>query len=125
MPRLNEQTKETAQKDKVRTEDRNKRKPEHTTETTDKTITIHTTEGQYEAILRVDNTNNCPLQEKLGLTRYRISEPPRMMRNIPKYHTTKKLPAGQVLKFDISRPDPDRQLWSRKQKTTRRNPKNA
>ena len=84
MPRPKEQTNETAQKDKVRTEDRNKRKPENATETTDKKITIQTTEGQYEAILRADNTNNCPLQGKLGLTRYRIPEPPRMMRKTPK-----------------------------------------
>ena len=37
-----------------------------------------------------------------------------MMRNIPKYYTTKKLLTEQVLKFDIIRPDPDRQLWNRK-----------
>ena len=56
----------------------------------DKRITIQTTEGQYEAIIRADNTNNCTLQEKLGLTRYRIPEPPETMRNIPEYHTAKK-----------------------------------
>ena len=86
---------------------------------TDKRITIQTAEGQYEAILRVDNTNNCPLQEKLGMTRYSIPEPPEMMHNIPKYHTTKKLLSGQVLKIDISRPDPGRQLWNRKHRNNR------
>ena len=63
------------------------------TKETDIKITIQTTEGQYETILTVDNSNNCPLQQKLGLARYRISEPPRMMRNIPKYYTTKNLQA--------------------------------
>ena len=82
---------------------------------TDRKVTIQTKEGQYEATLRVDNINNCPMQGKLGPARYRISEPPRMMHNIPKYHTTKQIQNGQVLKFDISRPDPGRQLWNRRQ----------
>ena len=30
---------------------------------TDRKITIKTTEGQYETILTVDNTNNCPIQQ--------------------------------------------------------------
>ena len=33
------------------------------TDLTDEKVTIQTTEGQYEATLRVDNTNNCPIQE--------------------------------------------------------------
>ena len=86
---------------------------------TDKKVTIQTKEGQYEATLRVENTNNCPMQEKLGLTRYRISEPPKMMHNIPKYHKTKQIQNVKVLKFDISRPDPGRQLWNRRQESRR------
>ena len=82
-------------------------------------MTIQTTEGRYEATLRVDNTNNCPLQEKLGLTRYSISKPPDMIRNIPKYYTTEKLLSVQILKFDVRRPDPDRQLWNRQQGNNR------
>ena len=39
------------------------------------------------------------------------------MRNIPKYHTTKNLPAGQKLKFDIRNPDPGKQLWNRTNRT--------
>ena len=46
-------------------------------------------------------------------SRYRISKPPRMMRNIPKYYTAKKLQGRQVLKFNIRNPDPIRQLWNR------------
>ena len=84
---------------------------------TDRKVTIQTTEGQYETTLIVDNSNNCPIQQKLGLTRYRILEPPRMMRNIPKYYTTRNLPAGQTLKFDIRNPDPGRQLWNRTNRT--------
>jgi len=40
-----------------------------------------------------------------------------MMRNIPKYYTTKNLLAGQTLKFDIRNPDPGRQLWNRTNRT--------
>ena len=40
------------------------------------------------------------------------------MRNIPKYHTTKQLQNGQVLKFDIRNPDPCRQLWNRRLENT-------
>ena len=38
-----------------------------------------------------------------------------MMHNIPKHHATKQIQNGQVLKFDISRPDTGRQLWNRRQ----------
>ena len=86
---------------------------------TDRKITIQTAEGHYETILTVGNSNNCPLQQKLGLTRYKIPEPPMMMRNIPKYYTTKNLHAGQTLKFDIRNPDPGKQLWNRTNRTQR------
>ena len=52
--------------------------------------TIQTTEGIYEERLTSDNSNNCPIQQKMHRTRYIISEPPRMMRNVPKYYTAKK-----------------------------------
>ena len=84
---------------------------------TDRKITIQTAEGHYETILTVGNSNNCPLQQKLGLTRYKIPEPPMMMRNIPKYYATKNLPAGQPLKFDIRNPDPGKQLRNRTNQT--------
>ena len=75
---------------------------------------IQTTEGSYEAELIESNSNNCPIQKNLNLIRYRISRPPRMMRNIPKYHATKKLQNQEVLKFDIRNPDPVRQMWNRR-----------
>ena len=76
-------------------------------------VTIQTTEGQYERTVEVDNTSNFPLQQRLGLAKYKIPEPPKMMHNIPKYYITKQLSAGQVLKFDIRNPEPTRQLWNR------------
>ena len=54
-------------------------------------VMAHTSEGSYEARLLVDNSNNLPLQKKLNIARYRISEPPIRMLNIPKYYTAKKL----------------------------------
>ena len=59
--------------------------PEHNNSGTiiDTTVTIQTTEGIYEARLAEDNSNNFPIQKKMKLTGYRISNPPRMMRNIP------------------------------------------
>jgi len=41
------------------------------------------------------------------------------MRNIPKYHAKKNLPAGQTLKFDIRNTDPGKQLWNRTNRTKR------
>merc|ERR1712112_78461 len=98
-------------------------KVRNTTETTkqnvpNKTVTVQTKEGQYEATLTVDNDRNFPLREKhgkLGLTRYRISKPPMMMHNIPRYYTTKNLMNRHVLKFDIRKPDPHQQLWNRQE----------
>ena len=87
-----------------------------------KTVTVQTTEGQYEATLTADNDKNCPLREiheKIGLTRYRISRPPMTMRNIPKYYTAKNLTNRQVLKFDIRKPDPHQQLWNRREEERR------
>ena len=48
-----------------------------------------TTEGSYEALLKIDNACNFPLQKKLNLTRYCIAEPPLLRRNVPKFYTTK------------------------------------
>ena len=76
--------------------------------------TIQTRGGIYESELNEGDTNNFPIQTKLGLTRYRISRPPRMMRNIAKYHTTKKMQQPQVRKFDIRNPDPGRQMRNRR-----------
>ena len=87
-----------------------------------KTVTVQTKEGQYEATLTVGNDKNFPLREihgQLGLTRYRISKPPMMMRNIPRYYTTKNLTNRQVIKFDIRKPDPHQQLWNRREEERR------
>ena len=54
-----------------------------------------------------------PIIEKLGLTRYRIPQPPEMMHNIPKHYTTKGLVNGTVLKFDIRRPTNNERLWNK------------
>ena len=35
------------------------------------------------------NSNRCTIQKQTKLARYRISKPPRMMRNIAKYYTNK------------------------------------
>ena len=59
--------------------------------TTKRIVTIQTTVGCYEATLTEDNKNNFPIQKQLELPRYRISNPPMMMRSIPKYHKTKQL----------------------------------
>ena len=40
-----------------------------------------------------------------------------MMRNIPKYYTTRNLLSGKILKFDIKNPDPGKQLWNRTNRT--------
>ena len=85
--------------------------------TTNKIVTIQTTEGKYEATLSEDNANNFPLQEKLGLASYSISKPPKTMRNIPMYHTTRQLQNGQILKFDDNYGTDDR----RTQNTTHKN----
>ena len=91
------------------------------------TVTIQNREGQYEATLTAETDENCPLRtirEKLGLTRYKIPQPPKMMHNIPMHYTTKDLYNGKVLKFDIRRPTKDEQLWNKqteKTKTARRN----
>ena len=80
------------------------------------TVTIQTREGQYEATLTAETDGNCPLQkirEKLGLTRYKIPQPPIMMHNIPTHYTTKGLFSGKVPKFDIKRPTKDEQLWNK------------
>ena len=50
-------------------------------------VTIQNDGRRYEAGLVVDNSNNCPLQKQLRSTRYRIPEPPRLMRNKPKFYT--------------------------------------
>ena len=54
-------------------------------------VTTQTAGGRYEAIPQIDNANNSPIQRKLNLTRYGIPEPPRMMRNLPKFYTAGKL----------------------------------
>ena len=86
------------------------------------TVTIQTREGQYETTLMEEMDEKCPLKqirEKLGLTRYRIPQPPEMMHNIPKYYTTKGLVNGKVLKFDIRRPTKDEQLWNKQTERTK------
>ena len=83
--------------------------------TTDRIVKLQAAEGRYEARLVGDNSNNFPIQRQMKLTRYGISKPPRMRRNIPMYYTTKKLQDRQVLKFNIRHPDPCRQLWNRRQ----------
>ena len=91
------------------------------------TVTIQNREGQYEATLIAEKDENCPLQkirEKLGLTRYKIPQPPKTIHNIPMRYTTKGLFNGKVLKFDIKRPTKDEQLWNKqteKQRTARKN----
>ena len=65
------------------------------------------------------------ISEKLGLTTYKIHRPPEMMRNVPKYYTTKGLVNGKVLKFDIRRSTKDEQLWGKKQKEHTTKQKNA
>ena len=76
-------------------------------------VEIQTKEGGYEAGLIIDNTNNCPMQEKLNLAIYRIPEHPQLMRNVPKFYAAKKLIHRQVHKFDIVDPEPYHQLWRR------------
>ena len=39
-------------------------------------MAIQAKEGRYEAGPIIDNANNCPLREKLNLSRYRIPEHP-------------------------------------------------
>ena len=107
--------------DQVTTKSRNATKPTEQN-MRNKTVTVQTKEGQYEATLTADNDKNCPLREiheKLGLTRYRISKPPMMMRNIPRYYTAKNLMDRQVLKFDIGKPDHHQQLWGRREEVRR------
>ena len=65
-----------------------------------------------------DKSNNCPIQKQMQHTRYRISKSPRVMRNIPKFCTTRKLQNRQVLRFNIRNPDPIRQLWGRRQENS-------
>ena len=77
-------------------------------------VTIQTRGGSHEAGLIIDNTNNCQLQEKLNMTRYRIPQPPQLTHNIPRFYTAKKLSHRQVLKFDIREPGPHRQIWRKK-----------
>ena len=56
-------------------------------------VTIQNNDGRYEERLIIDNPNSYPNQkQKLQLTRYRSPEPPRLMRNIPKFYTAKKPP---------------------------------
>ena len=86
--------------------------------TTDRTVTIQTTEGSYEARLVEDDSNNFHIQKRMKLTRYRISKPPGMMRNIPKYQTSETLKKQQVLRFDIRNQDPGRQLWNRRKESS-------
>ena len=78
-------------------------------------VAIQTTEGSSEARLAADNSNSWQLQNKMNFDRYIISEPPYLIRNIPKYHITHKLQERQVLKFDIRIPDPGRQLLNRRE----------
>ena len=82
--------------------------------TADKISPIQAMAGRFEASLVEGASSNCPIQKKMKLTRFRISKPPRMMRNIAKYYPTEKLRNQQVLKFDIRNPDPSRQLWNRR-----------
>lgn len=84
-------------------------------------LTIQNDEGIYEARVAVADSNNFPLQTKLRITRYRIPEPPRLMRNIPKFYTSKELLRRHVLKFDIRDPRPNHQLW-KVGKCTQENP---
>ena len=118
--RSNQQSRSLSRRQKSRRKHRNgkyKRPPETRTENTETKhqeqyyVTIRTREGRYEAGLIIDNTNNCPMQKKLNMARYRIPEHPRLMRNIPKFYTTKKLLHRQVRKFDIREPGPYQQLW--------------
>ena len=86
------------------------------------TVTIQNREGQYEATLTAETDRNCPLQkirEKLGLIRYRVPQPPKMMHNIPTHYTTKGLVNGKVLKFDIKKPTKDEQLRNKQTEKTK------
>jgi len=120
LERESESEQQTAQ-DQVPTKSRNTTKPMEKN-MPNKTVTVQTKEGQYEATLTADNDKNCPLREiheKLGLTRYRIAKPPMMMHNIARYYATKNLMGRQVLKFDIRKPDPHQQLWNRREEERR------
>ena len=52
--------------------------------------TIHATDGCYNAILTVCQDSIYPIQKQLGLTRYRIPNPPRYMRNAPQHIVPKQ-----------------------------------
>ena len=80
-------------------------------------VAIHTEEGRYDAGLAVDNPNNFPRRGKMSIGRYIISEPPSMMRNVPKYYIAEKLLRRQARKCDIRNPGPYQTLWNRKQYT--------
>ena len=77
--------------------------------------TTQTAGKTYEALLKLDTAINCPFQRKLTLSRCCIPEPPRLMRNIPKFYTANKLLPIHALKFDIRTPGPSRKIWRRKQ----------
>ena len=76
-------------------------------------VNIQTAEGREVARLQIDNSNRRPIRKKLNLTRDSIPEPPRMMRNAPKYYTAAKLLPRQVRKFDIRNPGPYQKIWRR------------
>ena len=57
-------------------ENKKKSKQEPNNKHASRNVTIHTTEGRYEAKLAVDNSNYCPAQKKMYIARYSISEPP-------------------------------------------------
>ena len=130
-----EQNKTTNEVDKGREQDNEQREkqkdgPDKKGNNSHKTITvtIQTGEGQYETTLTEETDEECPLKqiiEKLGLTRYRIPQPPEMMHNIPKHYTTKGLVNGTVLKFDIRRPTNNERLWNKQTESEKTKHKNV
>ena len=88
-------------------------------------VTIQNAEGSYEERLIVENPNNCPPQKQLQQNRYRIPEPPRLMRDIPKFFAKKKLIQRQVLQFDAREPGLSGRIWRAKNAPMDMPPKNA
>ena len=58
-------------------------------------IPIQTSEGIYDAELREDNSNACPIRITEP-ERYRISIPTRLMRNVLKFYPAKMIENAQV-----------------------------
>ena len=61
----------------------------------------------------VRQINQLPAMEKLNITRFCAPEPPRHMRNLPKFYAAKGMRPRRLPKFDIIDPGPYRRLWRR------------